>query len=129
MTRAASKVPDRRGVTPVSGSDACCENDPVTERTIQLRRYRIHPEMFDDFVEWMRSDLLPMRVDYGFHIEFAYADPANSLFTWAVSLPGDEAGFREFEEHYTASPERAAAFEGQPQRVAESWITFVSPVA
>ncbi|BDI22061.1 hypothetical protein [Herbiconiux sp. L3-i23] len=98
-------------------------------RTVQLRRYRIHPEMFDDFVEWMRDDLLPMRAEFGFHIEFAYADPEHSLFTWAVSVPGDRAGFLQFEEHYNASPERSAVFEGQPQRIAEKWITFVDPVA
>jgi hypothetical protein len=101
----------------------------MTQRTIQLRRYRINEGMFDDFVEWMRDDLLPMRAEYGFRIEFAYADPEKLLFTWAVSVEGDEAGFVEFEQHYNASPERAAVFAGQPKRIAEMEIRFVKAVA
>ena len=101
----------------------------MTNRTVQLRRYRLFPDMFDDFVEWMRDDLLPMRAEFGFHIEFAYADEVNSEFIWAVSVEGDEAGFLEFEQHYSASPERAAVFAGQPERIAEKTIGFVRPIA
>jgi hypothetical protein len=105
------------------------QNAAVIDRTVQLRRYSIRPDLFDDFVEWMRDELLPLRADFGFHVEFAYADAENALFTWAVSLPGDEAGFLETEAHYSASPERADVFEGKPQWVLESWIGFVDPVA
>jgi hypothetical protein len=45
-----------------------------------------------------------------------------------VSLDGDEAAFREVEERYTASPERARVFETFPDCVAGKEIGFARSV-
>lgn len=79
----------------------------------QLRRYEVDPERLDDLVAWFPK-IVKVREQYGFTVDFAYADRQNSQFVWAVSHPGDyDAALAEYEK----SPERAAAFEG-----------FVSPV-
>lgn len=57
---------------------------------------------------------------------FGYADRENNEFVWAVSHDGD---FEAALETYNASPERAAAFAGQPQRVTEMHVAMVDPVA
>ena len=44
---------------------------------------------------------------------------------WAVSTPGDAAAFNRVEDAYVASPERAAAFAGQPDRITAKAIDFV----
>lgn len=97
-------------------------------KTIQLRRYEIVESLFDEFVEWFTARLLPVRRDAGFVIEFAYANRAQSEFVWAVSIEGDEARFTEVSDAYSASPERAAAFEGVPQYATAQHIEFVEAV-
>lgn len=64
----------------------------------------------------------------GFAIEFAYGLRESNEFVWAVSAPGDRDEFTRLEQAYLASPERAAAFDGVPQRVASSDIGFVDDV-
>lgn len=64
----------------------------------------------------------------GFAIEFAYGLRESNEFVWAVSAPGDRDEFMRLEQAYLASPERAAAFDGVPQRVAVSDIAFVDDV-
>ena len=89
-----------------------------TGRTVQLRRYVLVEGVLDEFTSWWQSFLVPARRAYGFAIEFSYALPETNEFVWAVSLPGDEEAFRAVEADYLASPERAAAFDGQP-----TWTT------
>ena len=101
----------------------------MTDRTIQLRRYMIAEGEMDAFLAWFRSTLLPARDRWGFTLEFAYAIRDSAEFVWATSLPGDAAAFRAIEAEYMASPERAAAFAGQPQRVLSMQLDFVEPLA
>jgi hypothetical protein len=89
-----------------------------TERTVQLRRYRIVPGEMDAFVDWWSTRLLPARQRFGFALEFAAVVAETDEFVWAVSAEGDAAAFARLEAAWTPSPERAAAFEGVPQRVA-----------
>jgi hypothetical protein len=95
--------------------------------TVQLRRYEIEPGRMADFLEWFPT-LLPVREHFGFRVLFALAEEEHSTFTWAVSLDGDEAAFREVEERYTASPERARVFETFPDCVAGKEIGFARSV-
>ena len=78
-------------------------------KTIQLRRYQIVPGMLDEFRAWLNSEVLPIRAQFGFAVEFMYVDNKNSEFIWAVSVPGDQEDFLEAENRYDHSPERAAA--------------------
>ncbi|WP_375399543.1 hypothetical protein [uncultured Amnibacterium sp.] len=99
-----------------------------SDRTVQLRRYQIVPGQLPDFTTWFTEQLVPARVAHGFTVEFAYALPESDEFVWAVSVAGDADEFRAVDERYTASPERAAAFDGIPKRVDSMAITLVQPV-
>ncbi len=92
--------------------------------TIQLRRYELVPGEMDAFVEWF-PNIIPVRAKFGFTVLFGYADRENNEFVWAVSHDGD---FDAALEQYNASPERAAAFEGQPVRVATMHLATVDAV-
>jgi len=92
--------------------------------TTQLRRYEIVDGEMDAFVEWFPA-IVPVREKYGFRILFACADREKHEFVWAVSHDGDyEAAL----EEYNGSPERAAAFEGQPSRVSKMHLSMVEPL-
>lgn len=95
--------------------------------TVQLRRYELHDGMMDDFVAWWPA-IIEVRAKYGFKVQFGYADRETNQFVWAVTFDGDEAAFRAAEAVYTASPERAAVFEGQPTRVATLHLALVEQV-
>lgn len=95
-------------------------------RTIQLRRYTLVDGEYDAFVAWWEDWMPRVRSGAGFEIEFAYGLPSTNEFVWAVSAEGDEAAFLAREEEYLASEARAAAFEGQPQRVAGSDVRLVT---
>ena len=97
-------------------------------KTIQLRRYVLVDGTYDDFVAWFNEFMPEVRPARGFTIEFAYGIRETNEFVWAVSAPGDADAFRELEASYLTSPERAAAFAGQPERVASKVITLVDEV-
>ena len=97
-------------------------------KTVQLRRYDLVPGVLDDFLAWFHAEIVPVRTAQGFTVEFAYADREAEQFTWAVSVPGDAAAFTALEQTYLASEGRAAAFAGQPTRVAVSHVGLVETV-
>jgi antibiotic biosynthesis monooxygenase (ABM) superfamily enzyme len=99
------------------------------ERTVQLRRYRIVDGELDAFVAWWRTRLLPAREAFGFRLESALVVPETQEFVWSVSVAGDESEFARLDAAWTASPERAAAFEGVPQRVAAMDLRIAVPAA
>lgn len=103
--------------------DALRHNGRV--KTIQLRRYVLVDGAYDDFVVWWREFMPVVRPAAGFAIEFAYAVRESNEFVWAVSTQTGRDEFLEIEKAYMASAERAAAFEGVPQRVASHDIRFV----
>ena len=98
-------------------------------RTVQLRRYRIVDGEMDAFVDWWRSRLLPARVAFGFALESALVVPETHEFVWVVSAAGDGAAFAELDAAWTASSERAVAFEGVPKRVESSDLRIAVPAA
>jgi alkanesulfonate monooxygenase SsuD/methylene tetrahydromethanopterin reductase-like flavin-dependent oxidoreductase (luciferase family) len=100
----------------------------VSDRTIQLRRYKLVPEERAAFVEWWRREIPPARGRFGFEVLFGYLVPETDEFVWAVAHEGDADAFRQAEQEYTGSPERAAAFAGQPDRVREMLVQLVEPV-
>jgi hypothetical protein len=97
------------------------------DRTVQLRRYRIVEGELPAFTAWWRERLLPARQAFGFTLEFAVVVPETDEFVWAVSVPGDAAAFARLDAAWTGSPERAAAFEGVPQRVASMDLRIAAP--
>ncbi len=97
-------------------------------KTVQLRRYEMVEGMLDEFLAWFPT-VAAARQQYGFTLEFAYADRSNDQFVWAVSHEGDAAAFTAAEEVYNVSPERAAAFAGQPKRVERLHVGLVEPLS
>jgi hypothetical protein len=97
-------------------------------KTIQLRLYDLVPGEVDAFLEWWNARLVPARAAHGFEVEFAYVDRDASKFSWALSLPTDADGFLAAEADYMTSPEREAAFDGVPQRVASSHVALVDTI-
>lgn len=96
-------------------------------RTVQLRRYRVVEGQLDDFVEWWRDRLLPARIAFGFTLESALIVPETDEFVWSVSVGGDEEAFARLDAAWTASPERAAAFDGVPRRVESMDLRMAVP--
>ena len=94
-------------------------------RTVQLRRYRLFPEVVDEFLEWWASPFFATREAAGFRIEFGVFVPESNEFVWAVSAPGDQAAFEALEAAWAASPERAEIFEGRPRWNESVQIDFV----
>ncbi|MBF4461322.1 hypothetical protein ITJ46_02055 [Rathayibacter sp. VKM Ac-2878] len=84
--------------------------------------------VMDDFLAWFPARIVPARHAHGFRIEFAYADREANEFVWAVSTPGDAEAFAAIEKTYLASPERDAAFAGEPQRVAVHHVRLIEPL-
>lgn len=75
-------------------------------------------------VEWFPR-LLPVRTQFGFTVNFAYADRENNQFVWSVSHPGD---FEAAEADYASSSERAAVFEGFENPVTAMYVAMVDEV-
>ena len=90
----------------------------------QLRRYQLVDGAMDGFLQWFPT-IRAAREQYGFKVEFLFADREHNQVVWAVSHPGD---FDTAFETFAASPERAAAFEGQPKRVEEMVVAMIDPV-
>lgn len=97
----------------------------MTEKTVQLRRYEVVPELFDELVAWMTDTLIPAREGAGFTVEFAAVNREQFEFVWAVSAPGDHERFGELTAAWMGSPERAAAFEGVPEFTTAQHVDFV----
>ena len=97
-------------------------------RTIQLRRYALVDGEYDAFLAWWDQWMPTVRPATGFAIEYAYGLRDTNEFVWAVSADGDREAFIALEQAYMASPERAEAFDGVPQRVAAYDIGFVDDV-
>jgi hypothetical protein len=88
---------------------------------VQLRRYEVVDGEMDALLEWFPR-IIAVREKFGFTVEFLYVDREHNELIWAVSHPGDfDAAF----EALAASPERAAAFAGQPVRVAKMHLAMV----
>lgn len=94
-------------------------------RTFQLRRYQIASGKMAEFTSWLNSTLIPVRVGFGYRVEFQLVDHQSGEFVWCVSLAVDEAEFLTIQERYNASSERAKAFETFPNCIESMNISFV----
>ena len=70
--------------------------------------------MLEEFRAWLNQEVLPIRRQFGFQVEFMYLDNQNSEFIWAVSVQGSPDDFLEIENRYDASEQRAAAGAKRP---------------
>ncbi|WP_419838030.1 hypothetical protein [Candidatus Poriferisodalis sp.] len=90
----------------------------------QLRRYDVIEGQMDSLLEWF-PNIIAVREQYGFKVEFMYVDRENNQLVWAVSHDGD---YEAAHDKYAASPERAAVFAGQPERVSGMNVSMVDTI-
>jgi hypothetical protein len=74
-------------------------------RTTQLRPYTVHAGLLDEWVEWWRGCIVPLRPALGFEIGRAWGDRERSQFVWLIPYKGPET-FAEHNALYWASLER-----------------------
>ncbi|MEV4092293.1 NIPSNAP family protein [Streptosporangium saharense] len=74
--------------------------------TVQHRTYTIRQGLLDEWAERWRSQIVPLRLEFGFEIRGAWLDHERSQFIWVIAYDGPES-FEERNQHYWASPRRA----------------------
>lgn len=78
-----------------------------------------------EFIAWFTENVIAVREHFGFRIEFRLVDHDKSEFTWCISLPGNEEEFTAVQDRYSASSERAKAFESYPGCIDQMHLGFV----
>jgi hypothetical protein len=91
---------------------------------IQLRRYTIAADRFDDFLAFWRG-LVPIREQYGYAVLFAYADRTNNQFVWAVEHPDP---LEVADPIYNASSERTEHWKTYPGVVETILVSEIEPI-
>lgn len=94
-------------------------------KTIQLRRYQLVPGMLEEFRAWLNQEVLPIRKQFGFEVEFMYVDNQNNEFIWAVSVQGSPDDFLEVQNRYDASEAREIAGTKKPNCLLSVDVKFV----
>jgi hypothetical protein len=95
--------------------------------TSQLRRYTIHKEKMDDFVEAWTEQVVPLRRKHGFRVDGAWITNDRNEFIWILTYDGPEPWQRKVEQ-YLSSPERKAMNPDPSKFVAKIEEWFISPV-
>ena len=87
----------------------------------QLRRYEINAGEMEQFLAAWRG-IVPIRESFGFRVEFAFVDPEQNQFVWAITHDGD---FAAAEAAYYASPERANVALNPADHIAAMHLSMV----
>ena len=72
----------------------------------ELRTFRIRDGHLDDFIDAWRRGVAPLRREFGFEIDGAWADESTGEFVWVLGYGGDE-GLRAADQSYYTSDDRA----------------------
>jgi hypothetical protein len=70
----------------------------------QLRIYLIKDGLLDEFVDFWRAEIVPLRRRFGFEVGGAWADRGTRTFAWVVN----HADFERAAADYYESPDRKA---------------------
>lgn len=93
----------------------------------RIRTYKLKPGTQREFIDKWQEDLVPLRRELGFEVEWAYYSAETSEFIWLVSYAG-EGPYENAEEKYYASPQRAAISWDARDYIAEMNIRSVDKV-
>ncbi|MEV0755839.1 NIPSNAP family protein [Streptosporangium sp. NPDC050280] len=74
--------------------------------TVQHRTYTIREGLLEEWAEKWRSQIVPLRLEFGFVIHGAWLDHERSQFVWVLSYNGPES-FEERNQQYWTSRKRA----------------------
>ncbi|HEX3872632.1 MAG TPA: hypothetical protein VHW26_00695 [Solirubrobacteraceae bacterium] len=69
-----------------------------------MRIYLIKDGLLDEFVDFWRAEIIPLRRRFGFEVAGAWADEESRTFAWVVT----HADFERAAAEYYASPDRKA---------------------
>ena len=75
------------------------------DMSAQLRIYDIKPGMMEEFAAKVDEELIPIRLDYGFHRSGPWIVEENYQYVWIVHYDGEEP-FEEVDRRYYADPRR-----------------------
>lgn len=87
------------------------------QRTTWMRRYTLDPELADEFVQFLTTQVIPAREALGFTVESIWIDSDKSQLTWFVSRLGDAEEFAAAEKQWEESQVRAEIFADAPAYV------------
>ncbi|GAA1453588.1 hypothetical protein ACFP47_08935 [Nesterenkonia lacusekhoensis] len=87
------------------------------ERTTMMRRYTTDPQLLDEFVQFLHTEVFPAREQRGFTVESVWLSAEKDELTWFVSRPGTREEFDRAEKEWEESEERARIFDGRPAYV------------
>ncbi|HEY5199246.1 MAG TPA: hypothetical protein VIJ51_19665 [Solirubrobacteraceae bacterium] len=91
----------------------------------QLRIYSIKEGLFDEFVEFWRAEIVPLRRRFGFEIAGSWADPETRTFAWVATHPDFERAAAD----YYDSPDRKALSRDPGEFIESSELRLMEPVA
>ncbi|GAA3065979.1 MULTISPECIES: hypothetical protein [Actinomycetes] len=97
-----------------------------TRRTTLMRRYRLDPELAQEFVAFLRDEVFPAREERGFTVESVWLAADSTELTWYVSRFGTAEEFAAAEKEWEESEERARIFSGRPKYVLDKDLTQVT---
>lgn len=90
----------------------------------QLRIYSIKVGLLDEFVDFWRSEIVPLRRRFGFEVAGAWADAETGTFAWVVS----HAEFDRAAADYYDSPDREHLSRDPGEFIASSELRMMEPV-
>ena len=95
--------------------------------TTQLRRYTIHKDKLDAFIDAWTRQVVPLRKKHGFRIDGAWITRDRNEFIWILTYDGPEPWQKKVDD-YLSSPERKSMNPDPSQLVAKIEELFISPV-
>jgi hypothetical protein len=90
----------------------------------QLRIYSIKDGLLDEFVEFWRSEIVPLRRRFGFEVAGAWADAETGTFAWVVG----HADFEQAATDYYDSPDRKLLSRDPGEFIESSELRMMAPV-
>jgi len=90
----------------------------------QLRIYSIKDGLLDEFVDFWRAEIVPLRRRFGFEVDGAWADAESRTFAWVVS----HADFERAGAEYYDSPDRRLLSRDPGEFIESSNLRMMEPV-
>ena len=90
----------------------------------QLRIYSIKDGLLDEFIEFWRSEIVPLRRRFGFEVAGAWADAETRTFAWVVG----HADFEQAAADYYDSPDRKLLSRDPGEFIESSELRMMAPV-
>lgn len=87
------------------------------ERITWMRRYTIDPDLAEEFLRFLRDEVIPARREFGFAVEQMWLDADHTQLTWFVSRAGTSEQYAAAEQDWESSEVRRIIFADKPKFV------------